>query len=72
MKYLDDQTMDQVSGGEMQFLPTFLVVGLNSPKEPKTVDAPVAALGGAQTAIGNIIVAGPGDIANISSPYAPV
>lgn len=61
--------MEEVSAGAQTFVPDFLSVGELSPKGPHTVDAPMAALGGANKAITNIM-ANVGDLANISSPYA--
>jgi hypothetical protein len=71
MKYLNDDVMEQVSGGAMNFVPTFLVVGENSPQGTHTVDAPVPALKGADNAIAGILN-GPGNLSNISSPYVPL
>ena len=71
MKYLSDETMEGVSAGAQTFISGFLITGELSPNGTHAVAAPVSALGGATIAITNVLT-NVGQLANLSSPYAPV
>lgn len=67
MELLADMEMNEVVGG-FQVVAT---VGINSPKGPKTIEAPATAASGLINAFTNVVTKGPGELSNIDVSIMP-